>query len=200
MIVGQTSKLKELQVNFNHMQLEDKEMNKIFLVASLLLINQSSFSAHHGDKHNSDKVVIGYDTTEGVKKPLYGGSLDNIKIWEDYIAAHTNRDLNAIRAANAEDFMGWASNGQVIEGTDAHIAFLTEWFANSDPQWTHMYSIANNFIDKNGKLQEWVTTEWAVKDVVNDIEVNSQEVFDVLIEDGKIKYIYVTARPTNPGE
>ena len=94
--------------------------------------------------------------------------------------------------------MGWAPNGQVIEGSDAHIAFLAEWFANSDPQWTHMYSIANNFIDENGKLQEWVTTEWAVKDLVNGVEVNSQEVFDVLIEDGKIKYIYVTARPTLP--
>ena len=175
-------------------------MNKVLLVASLLLVNQLSFSAHHGGEHNSDKVIIGYDTTEGVKKPLYGGSLKNIKIWEDYIAAHTNRDLNAIRAANAEDFMGWAPNGQVIEGSDAHIAFLADWFANSDPQWAHMYSIANNFIDENGKLQEWVTTEWAVKDLVNDVEVNSQEVFDVLIEDGKIKYIYVTARPTLPNK
>ena len=58
-----------------------------------------------------------------------------------------------------------------------------------------MYSIANNFTDEDGNLQEWVTTEWAVKDVVDGVEVNSQEVFDVLIKDGKIKSIYVTARP-----
>ena len=45
-----------------------------------------------------------------------------------------------------------------------------------------------------------MTTEWAVKDVINDAEINSQEVFDVLIEDGKIKYIYVTARPTLPSQ
>ena len=76
-------------------------MNKVLLVASLLLVNQLSFSAHHGGEHNSDKVIIGYDTTEGVKKPLYGGSLKNIKIWEDYIAAHTNRDLNAIKIGRA---------------------------------------------------------------------------------------------------
>ena len=175
-------------------------MNKILLSFTLLLLAQLSFAAHHEDGSHKGKTIIGYDTTEGVKKPLYAGSLDNIKIWEDYIAAHTARDIKAIRAANADDFMAWVPNGQVIDGSDAQAAFLTEWFATSDPQWTHMYSIANNFIDEDGKLQEWITTEWAVKDVIDGREVNSQEVFDVLLKDGKIKWIYITARATQPAE
>ena len=36
------------------------------------------------------------------------------------------------------------------------------------------------------------------KDVIDGKEVNSQEVFDVLLKDGKIKWIYITARPTLP--
>ena len=82
-------------------------MNKILLSISILLLAQFSFAGHHEAGEKPSKTIIGYDTTEGVKKPLYAGSVDNIKIWDDYIAAHTARDLKAIRAANADDFMAW---------------------------------------------------------------------------------------------
>tara|TARA_B110000881_G_scaffold19685_1_gene14400 strand:- start:179 stop:370 length:192 start_codon:yes stop_codon:yes gene_type:complete len=63
-----------------------------------------------------------------------------------------------------------------------------------------MYSIANDFTGKDGKLQQWVTTEWQVSDVIDGKQVNSQDVFDVLIEGGKIKSIYVTTRPVLSAE
>ena len=170
-------------------------MNKILLSISILLLAQFSFAGHHEVGEKPSKTIIGYDTTEGTKIPIYVGDLSTIDIWVDYVQAHNDRDLETIRNTNADDFEGQAPNGHKIDGPDAHVAFLTEWFANSDPKWTHMYSIANDFTGKDGKLQQWVTTEWQVSDVIDGKQVNSQDVFDVLIEGGKIKSIYVTTRP-----
>lgn len=53
-------------------------------------------------------------------------------IWGAYITAHNTRDLDAIHKANADDFMGWAANGIIVNGPAAQ-AFLKEWFAASSP-------------------------------------------------------------------
>ena len=114
--------------------------------------------------------------------------------------AHDDNDLKAIREANAEDFKAWASDGSVIESTDAQIALLTDWFATSDPKWMHKYSIANEFTDQGGQLQQWVTTGWELTETVDGKEAKRQEIFDVLITEGKIKTIYIAARPINESE
>jgi hypothetical protein len=75
--------------------------------------------------------AIGYEVSDdGVKIPLYSGDLSNVAIWERYIVAHNERDLETIKSLNAaEGFKAYAPTGQIIDGTDAHIAFLTTWFA-----------------------------------------------------------------------
>ena len=175
-----------------------KNIVGIFLMGSLL--TQLAFAGHHQPGENTKKVQVGYDTTEGVRSPLYAGSLDTVDIWMRYMKAHDDNDLKAIREANAEDFKAWASDGSVIESTDAQIALLTDWFATSDPKWIHKYSIANEFTDQDGQLQQWVTTGWELTETVDGKEAKRQEIFDVLITEGKIKTIYIAARPINESE
>jgi hypothetical protein len=55
--------------------------------------------------------------------------------------------------------------------------------------------MANEFTDKDGKLQQWVTTGWEMTETVDGEISKRQEIFDVLIENGKIKTIYIAARP-----
>ncbi len=170
-------------------------IQNVLLIMSVLLFAQQSFAAHHESHEKSQKTVIGYDTTEGVKALLYAGSLDTVEVWKNYMQAHEDNDLNAIREANAEDFKAWASDGSVIESTDAQMTLLKEWFAASNPKWTHKYSIANEFTDKEGKLQQWVTTGWEMNETIDGKTNKRQEIFDVLIENGKVKTIYIAARP-----
>ncbi len=175
-----------------------KNIVGIFLMGLFLV--QLAFAGHHQPGENTKKVQVGYDTTEGVRAPLYAGSLDTVDIWMRYMKAHDDNDLKAIREANAEDFKAWASDGSVIESTDAQIALLTDWFATSDPKWIHKYSIANEFTDQDGQLQQWVTTGWELTETVDGKEAKRQEIFDVLITEGKIKTIYIAARPINESE
>ena len=114
--------------------------------------------------------------------------------------AHDDNDLEAIRRANADDFKAWASDGRVIESTEAQMALLRDWFDTSNPKWVHRYSIASEFTDREGNLQQWVTTGWDLTETVDGVEVKRQEIFDVLIVEGKIKNIYIAARPINESE
>ena len=57
----------------------------------------------------------------------------NLDIWDKYIDAHNNRDLELIASMNIDstqmgDFRIIASNGQVIRGSDTQIEFLKGWF------------------------------------------------------------------------
>ena len=107
----------------------------------VLLLAQSALATHHKPGESTKKTQVGYDTTEGVRAPLYAGSLDTVEVLIRYMKAHDDNDLEAIRKANADDFKAWASDGSVIENTDAQIALLTDWFATSNPKWIHKYSI-----------------------------------------------------------
>ena len=168
---------------------------KVLLSTSMLFFSASTFADHHEAGEEKAKTVIGYDTTEGTRADLYAGSLDTIEVWTKYMKAHDDNDLDAIRAANAEGFKAWASDGSVLESTDAQINLLKDWFATSNPKWEHRYSMANEFTDKDGKLQQWVTTGWEMTETVDGEISKRQEIFDVLIENGKIKTIYIAARP-----
>ena len=75
--------------------------------------------------------------------------------------------------------------GQVIEGTDAHIEFLTNWFAAANPKWKTSYLIENEYTNKDGELRQWVTSGHSVTLTVEGEEVKLGQVHDALIVDGK---------------
>lgn len=169
-------------------------LTKSFFMSLLLVAPIFTLAGHHEPGEQKVKTIVGYDTTGEAKYPLYAGSLDTIEVWMQYMQAHDDADFAAIRAANAEDFKAWVADGGIIENTDAQIALLKDWFPASNPKWTHKYSIANEFTGNDGKLQRWVTTGWELTETENGKVTKRQEIFDVLIEGGKIKNIYIAAR------
>jgi uncharacterized protein YacL (UPF0231 family) len=146
--------------------------------------------------------AIGHEVSEdGTKLPLYTGDLSTVAVWEQYIKAHNERDLETIRSLNAvEGFKAYAPNGMVIEGTDAHIEFLTAWFTDANPKWKTSYLIENEFTNKEGELRQWVTSGHALTLTVEGEEVKLGQVHDALIVDGKIQKFYVTERVLSEGE
>ena len=88
----------------------------------------------------------------------------------------------------------------MIESTDDQIARLQDWFDNSNPQWAHRYSMANEFTDEDGVLQQYVTTAWERTETIEGEVTKVQEVFDVLIENEKIKTFYIAERAILTGD
>ncbi len=134
---------------------------------------------------------------EGKSSDIIAGNTDHVQIWVDYIDAHNERNLDKIAEINSEDWVGYAPDGNVIKGNEAHIEFLDEWFKSpANPQWTVKWMIANKGEDDEGVMQEFLTTG-------NDItfideegnEVVENHIHDVMFNDGKIKTIYVYSKP-----
>lgn len=138
---------------------------------------------------------IGFDKTEGVKTSLFGGNMETVAVWEKYIKAHNERDIETIKGLNAEkDFKAYGPRGEIIVGTKDHVAFLNQWFADNNPKWVTKYSIANEFTTKEGVLKQYVTSGHDVTLVVEGKEVKVNQVHDALIVDGKIQTFYVNER------
>jgi uncharacterized protein YacL (UPF0231 family) len=164
----------------------------ILLLSSLFMISCANISNQEVVETSKE---IGFDKTEGVKTSLFGGNMETVAIWEKYIKAHNERDIETIKGLNAEkDFKAYGPRGEIIVGTKDHVAFLNQWFADNNPKWVTKYSIANEFTTKEGVLKQYVTSGHDVTLVVDGKEVKVNQVHDALIVDGKIQTFYVNER------
>ena len=144
--------------------------------------------------------VIGHQmTNDGESVDITAGNLDNVQIWKDYVKAHNDRDLDAIKAMNVDTIKIWGPRGEYIEGTEAHIQFLSDWFAGASPVWTSKYFLANEYTNKKGKLMEWVTSGHDLTMSVDSTEVRVFQVHDALIKEGKV-IMFTVAEQERPNK
>ena len=170
-------------------------MHKLLSLMSLFLIAQFSFAGHHEFGEMKKGAVIGYEISEdGTKLDIVAGDASLVKIWVDYVEAHNQRDLEAIDKTNAEDLVGKAPNGVIVNGSAEHAAFLKNWFETSNPVWEFVYAMANDVPQEDGSIHHWVTSSYKVTDTIDGKEVVARESFDVRIENNKIKEIIVASR------
>lgn len=170
-------------------------MYKLLSILSLTLLAQFSIAGHHESGHMNKGAVIGYELSDnGEKLDIIAGDPSLVKIWVDYVEAHNQRDLETIDQANAEDLVGKAPNGVIVNGSDEHAAFLKNWFETSNPSWEFVYAMANDVPQPDGEIHHWVTSSYKVTDIIDGTEVVARESFDVRIENNKIKEIIVASR------
>ena len=170
-------------------------MNKLLSIIGLLLITQISFAGHHELGEMKKGAVIGYEISDdGTKLDIVAGDASLVEIWVDYVEAHNQRDLEAIDKTNADDLVGKAPNGVIVNGSDEHAAFLKNWFETSNPVWEFVYAMANDVPQADGSIHHWVTSSYTVTDTIDGKEVVARESFDVRIENNKIKEIIVASR------
>ena len=140
--------------------------------------------------------AIGYEIEDdGTKSPLYSGDMSNLAVLESYIKAHNDRDLETIKSLNGDkDFKVYGPDGQVIEGSEAHLEFLANWFKEASPKWKTNYLIENELTNNKGELRQWVTSGHEVTLTVDGEEVKFGQVIDARISNGKVQMFYVTQR------
>lgn len=127
--------------------------------------------------------------------PLFAGEISNQEIWLRYIQAHNDKNLDIIAEINADDWEGYTADGSVVIGNSNHIEILDNWFKTASPKWEVKWMIANAAKNKEGVIEQWLTTGNDYTDV--DAEGNpifEHNVHDVLFLNGKIKKINVYKR------
>ena len=172
----------------------------IITALSVLILALGVQAGHHEEGEPSETTVIGTTYSEdGTAHRLFAGNTDNQQIWVDYIQAHNDRDLEKIAAINAEDWVGYLPDGNIVKGNEAHIEFLDAWFKSSDnPSWEVKWMVANSGSSNGEAVEHWLTTG-------NDItftdgegnEVKENHVHDVQFVGNQIKRINVYSRPAS---
>jgi hypothetical protein len=149
------------------------------------------------DQESPSEMAIGSALMEGTSMmtPIIPGEVSNQAIWIDYIQAHNDRDLNKIAEINAEDWEGYTAEGSVIRGNSNHIEILDNWFKTASPKWEVKWMIANAVKNKDGEIEQWLTTGNDYTDVDTDGNlIFEHNVHDVLFINGKIKTVNVYKR------
>ena len=165
----------------------------IFLVMLLIGCNVNNQQNSNDNSNLEIGSALMDETTE--MTPIIAGETSNQDIWIKYIQAHNDKNLDIIAEINAEDWEGYTADGSVIKGSKAHIEILDNWFKNASPKWEVKWMIANAVKNKDGVLEQWLTTGNEYFDVdENDNEVFEYNVHDILFEGGKIKKINVYKR------
>ena len=156
-------------------------MKNIYIL--LLTICMVSFSCESPD---SSPAVIGFTTTDDGKSDLVAGPDNIISVWESYIDAHNSRDIEDIQALNSDDISVYGPAGEVIEGNESHIEFLTQWFDANNPNWTIQWAISNTGENVNGEISDFVTAGHELTLSVEGQEITAYQVIDAMISDGKV--------------
>ena len=122
---------------------------------------------------------------------------ENLDLWDKYIDAHNNRDLETISEMNADStetmgaFRIYDPAGGVVDSPDAHIERLSGWFAAEDPKWNTFFSYT---MKVDGQVGEWVISGHTLTTTVDGEEKTVYDIADVYIEDGKIGAFWIYTR------
>ena len=186
-------------------------MKKFSLLFTLLLLVSCNNTAVQkvADSITPDAEIVeveinnpaGYlSTTEG-KFNAFDGNLENLEIWDAYIDAHNNRDLDVIREMNADStkqfgaFKVYDAKGGVVDGPDNHIKRLSGWFEAEDPKWNTFFSYT---MKVEGQVGEWVISGHSLTTSVDGKEKTTYDLADAYIEDGKIGAFWIYSRDAVP--
>ena len=105
----------------------------VLLLMATVSISCNNSNESESTKHSQIQLELKFLMT--VQEYLFmEGDMNTTKLWETYIKAHNEKDLETIKNINDDAFKGYPPNGDVIDGSEAHIGFLEEWFTNSSPK------------------------------------------------------------------
>ena len=127
-------------------------MKNLLYIISILLLGSCN-----SQTKNSEDTQIGYEILKSGKKvSLNAGDMSTIEVWEKYVDAHNNKDLETIKSLNHKDIKILTPGGE-INTSEEHIKFLDRWFSENNPNWKTFYMIANE-LTENDTLKQYVTS------------------------------------------
>lgn len=175
-------------------------MKKYILILLLVVF---TYSCETTSTAPLDNPAAGYLATADGRSDARDADPANLDLWDNYIEAHNNQNLDVIREMNADStqqfggFRIFDAQGGVVEGVDAHVERLSGWFQAENPKWNTFFSYT---MKVDGQVGEWVISGHVLTRNVNGTEVSTYDIVDAYIEDGKIGAFWVYQRESVPQE
>ena len=167
----------------------------VLMICGLLLVGCTNTTTE--TKVATEAIEIGSSLEEGATEmtPLVAGDMSNQDVWKKLLLASNDENIEIMTELVADDIEIHGSSGAVIKGSKKYIDLCREWFKASDPNWQIRFMIANAVKNKDGNLDQWLTTSADYTDTdENGKEVLEQHMYDVNFENGKIKKVHQYAQ------
>lgn len=161
------------------------------MICGLLLVGCTNTTTE--TKVATEAIEIGSALEEGATemKPVFAGDMSNQDVWKKFVQAANDENLEIMTELIADEFELHSLGGEVIKGSKNYIDYCREWFKASDPNWQIELMIANAGKNKDGSLDQRLTTTVNYTDTdENGKEVLEQQMYDVNFKNGKIEKIY----------
>ena len=162
----------------------------------LLIILSITLVSCQNQKPQQDETIVetrapGYVVMKEKKSPVYEGNPDNLDLWDKYIEAHNERNLELISKMNSDSISITSYNGNNSKGNENHINSLKTWFESSNPKWETFFSYTMKIPSQKG---EWIISGHKMTETSDGKEVVSYDILDAYIENDKVQSFWVYNR------
>ena len=167
----------------------------VLMICGLLLVGCTNTTTDTKDAAEAIEIGSGLEQGATEMTPIFAGDMSNQDVWKKFVQAANDENLEIMTELEADDITIYGSGGAVMKGSKNHIDYCREWFKASDPDWQIRLMIANAEKNKDGNLDQWLTTSADYTDTdENGKEVLEQHMYDVNFENGKIKKVHQYAQ------
>ena len=175
-----------------------KKLSLLFMFLIMVSCNNTAVQKV-ADSMTPDAEIVevakkaGYMKTADAQYDLSLGDQAAVDLWDKYIEAHNNQDLETIMAMESETITILGPDGVVTKGKEAHSKFLEEWFKAANPKWNNYFSVPVK-VNWDEQPGTWVTNGHNLTLTVDGVESTTGNIADVYIEDGLVQMFYVFSR------
>ena len=162
-------------------------MKKLFLFAVALAFVSCAMPAEEAEVKG-----VGFFT------PLPGetfiaGSDEITEIWNKYLEAHNNGDIEAIKSMSADSIYVLGPDGTELRTKEEQATLLEGWFAAANPKWEAYWAMPYKSVPSGA---DWIIAGHTVTETIEGEEKVTLQMIDGEIKDGKVERFFVyTATP-----
>ncbi len=131
------------------------------------------------------------------EETFIAGPSETTEMYNKFIDAHNEMNMETIESLLAEDLVIYHSDGTTVEGKEAHLEALEQWFdqtnASFNPYWGMPYVGVNNG-------ETWMIAAHQTQTTIDGEEISRGTMLDIQFTDGLVNTIIVYERETQPQE
>ena len=159
-------------------------MKKLFLFAVALAFVSCAMPAEEVEVKG-----VGFFT------PLPGetfiaGSDEITEIWNKYLEAHNNGDIESIKSMSADSIYVLGPDGTELRTKEEQAALLEGWFAAANPKWEAYWAMPYKSVPSGA---DWIIAGHTVTETIDGEEKVTLQMIDGEIKDGKVERFFVYA-------
>ena len=123
------------------------------------------------------------------EETFIAGSDEITEIWNKYIEAHNNGDLETIKSMSADSIFILGPDGTVIRTKEEQAGLLEGWFSASNPKWDTYWAMPYKSVPGG---MDWIIAGHNVSETVDGEEsFTRRQMIDAEIRDGKVFRFFV---------